>query len=627
MAIEIGESKAYTIPIKYFENEDEPMKTAIIPQINEIVLREKPLRLSDFHLNESVTLAFPKAEEIFADSPLTGELPIVFLLSPLEEEEYRITARTDRIEISAANAKGLMYGLFTLSELDRINDGKLVEFEAADKPTLAFRAMSDDISRGQISTFDHFCETIRRLARYKYNTFMPYIEDVFRFEAIPAWGRYSDPVGKDEWKAIIAYAKEWNISVRPIINLLGHFDKNSSVAELQPLVLRRKDGTYSDCLDPRKPEVRDVIRTVLREIVDCFGKGIIHCGGDEPLTLTQVFGEEEAARLFVEHYSFIADEVKKLGCTLMIYVDFFAATWGEYAVSTDYVKQLPADTDFVYWDYGERDAYPNVDALHKNNIKLIISPGTQTWKRFACDIKLCYGNTKGLLKADAGRSGGMIMSSWADGGDTLRELIWPGVVIGANFCWAPDSDYSYEEFYNIYHKSYYGFSEQEAALLDPIYHHDRLLRRKDEYEFRLETWVSPFEPVRFEDRENIGILQAALKKAAVDYSSLTPKRNRDTFDALELAIARAAFTANKIAMLPHKLPQNVEESIPYADRAMQLAGELLVCKELHRRLWFATNRNSEWDLCSSRYDDLYAQLMKFARDCRLRKFFNMFSNQ
>ena len=596
------------------------MKTTIIPQIKQITAFDTPLVLSSFSLSQSVLDNFPRAKEIFADNRIGGENPIRYVVEQMPEEAYRIRARNGCIDVLASSSKGLMYGLFTLSELDFINDGQICEFDVYDEQSLPLRALSDDISRGQISTLSNFYAVIRRLARYKYNTYMPYVEDVFRFSSVPAWGRYSEPLDKEEWRAIIAYAREWNLSVRPIVNLLGHFDKLCHIRDLQHLCLRRRDGSLTDCMDPTKPEVRETIRKMLAEIVDCFGKGVIHCGGDEPLGLTQVFGVEEGGRLFIEHYAFIHDELEKLGCTLMMYADFFAPPWGDYAVPVDRARELPEGTEFVFWDYAAREAYPFVDALHRQNIKMYMSPGTWTWKRFACDIRQCYDNTMGLLKADNGRSKGMIMSSWADGGDTLRELTAPGVLIGANFCWNPSSSYSYDDVYLLIHKSLYGFDEEQALLLDPVYHHDRIVKRADEHEFKLEMWQNPFDMVQFKDRENIAILQAAMRKAEADYASLTPARNQDAFRALSLSIARARFTADKIALLPDKAPENMEEALPFADHALALAGQLLAVKELHRKLWFDTNRHSDWEICAARYDDLYDQLRMFARNVRLRKY-------
>lgn len=599
------------------------MNIDIIPEVRQIETHSGSLCLSEYHLSSGVLKGFPRAAEIFSENGvMNGEKEIIFTEQSMPSEAYRIHAGKDRIEIEASSPKGLMYALFTLSELDFANDGKLCEFDAFDEPALPLRALSDDISRGQISTFDHFCTIIRRLARFKYNTYMPYMEDVFRFETIPAWGRYSDPMSAQEWKALIAYAQEWQITIRPIINLLGHFDKLLYIEELQPLALKKSDGSLISCMDPTNPQVRETIKKMLREIVDCFGPGAVHCGGDEPVGLTEVFGQERGGELFIEHYRFVHDELAALGCTMMMYADFFAPPWGDYAVPVTRARELPEDTEFVFWDYGVRESYPFVDALHNQKIQMYLSPGSWTWKRFSCDIRQCYENTRGLLKADAGRSLGMIMSSWADGGDTLRDLMLPGVLIGANFCWAPSSRYDYDTIYNVIHRSLYGFDAQQAALLEPIYHHDRTVNRADEHEFKMEMFRSPFEPVTFKDKEHIQMLQQVLEKAQADYESLTPERNHAAFDTLRLTLARARFTADKIALLPWSRPQTIEEGSRYAAGALRLCGELQTVKALHEKLWHETSRESEWQLCACRYDDLCDELTRFARNVVLRRYYD-----
>lgn len=598
------------------------MKTQIIPQIKEIELRTKKLELKDFFLDSKVLETLPIANDIFKNNEKGEALyPITYSYGELTKEAYRIIARVDKIEVISNNIRGLMYGLFTLSELAFINDDEMVEFDIYDEPTLKFRALSDDISRGQVSTTENFFEIIRKLARYKYNTYMPYIEDVFKFKSIPAWGRYSEPLSKEEWTAIIEYAKSYQLEVRPIVNLLGHFNKLCYIKELQPLALKYEDGKVSHVMDPKNPKVREIICDILDEIVDAFGEGVIHAGGDEPVDLTKVYGHDEGGHLFIEHYTFIANELKKRGCTLMMYADFFAPPWGDYAVPIDRARELPQETEFVFWDYAYRPEYPFVSALHNQRLKMYISPGSWTWKRFSCDVKTCFNNTKGLLKADEGKSLGMIMSSWADGGDTLRELVWPGVCIGANFCWSPNSDYSYNDIFELFHKSFYGFNKEEAWLLDPIYHQDSLIERQDEHEFKNQMFADPSEPITFGDKKNISVVQKAMEKAKVDLANLQPKRNIDAFNALHLTVARALFTANKIAKLPHEKIQTIEEGISYSSVALDLASDLIKIKELHRKLWFATNRNSEWELCECRYDDQYDQLRMFARNVKLRKQF------
>ncbi len=598
------------------------MKTGIIPQIRQIEAGGRPISLRDYHLDGSVTASFARAAEIFLDNgPLEGAGRIRYEKEEMGEEAYRISAKAEEIVIRAASGRGLMYALFTLSELDWVNDGALCEFEAQDAPTLSERALSDDISRGQIPTAAAFYALIRRLAGYKYNTYMPYMEDVFRFRAVPAWGRYSDPMDAQEWRDIIRYAAEWNITVRPIVNLLGHFDKMAHIRELQPLALRRADGSLTDCMDPTNPQVRKVIRAMLEEIVDCFGPGVIHCGGDEPVGLTEVFGQEEGGRLYIGHYAWVHGVLKELGCTMMMYADFFAPPWGDYSVPVERVRELPEDIRFVFWDYAVRDAYPWVDALHAQRIRLYLSPGSWNWSGFCCDIRNCYGNTKGLLKADGGRCGGMVMSSWGDGGDTLRVLAAPGEAIGGNYSWNAQSDYSYEELYLLLHRSLYGIGADEARKLEPVYHYQGMV--PDPAAFRQEMWRDPLRLAGMTLPGGAEKLCAALEDAKRALEEMTPRRNAACFHALACAVGRALFTARKLLLLPAKMPETVEEALPCADAALRLAGELQALRELHRALWFETNRSSDWEICAARYDDLYDRLMIFSRNARLRRFWEV----
>lgn len=620
------------------------MKTKIIPQIKSIKLTDnvngvaEKISFCDFEISEEILKLLPVAKEIFCENKhfiisdnLEHKSPKTISYKKIEHqngekanpEYYEISIKRDDIEIRSLDKKGLMFGLFTLSELAFINDDELSLCEICDEPTLSMRGFSDDISRGQISSTQNFLDIIKRLARYKYNTFMPYIEDVFAFTNIKAWGKYSSPIKKDEWNIIIEFAKSYQMEVRPILNLLGHFDKLSNIKELQPLALKRKNGEVTHVMDPKNPEARKIIVTMLLEIVETFGKGIIHCGGDEPVDLTEVYGKDEGAELFISHYTFIAKELNKLDCTLMMYADFFAPPWGDYAVPIERARQLPEDVLFVFWDYAVRKAYPFVDALHKQDLKMYISPGTWTWKRFTCDIKLCYENTKGLLKADSGRSRGMIMSAWADGGDTLRELGWAGNSIGANFCWSPESDYSYDEIYEIFHKSFYGIEKEDAKKLDVIYHHDTLLPREYEHEFKNVMFADPFLPVEYKEKENIDVMITVIKQAENDIKTIKPIRNFDAFNTLYLAIARINFTAKKIKVLPHEKVMTIEDGFNYSMNISRLADDLVYVKELHEKLWFDCNRASDWELCSIRYDDQIAQLRMLSRNIKSRKYFNM----
>ncbi|MGL4738739.1 MAG: family 20 glycosylhydrolase, partial [Cellulosilyticaceae bacterium] len=448
------------------------MKINIIPELKELTQNETRVTLNVFQLTQDALLEIPIAETILKEGSYTGNgtLPILFesCTDLPHSEAYQLKITEQKIIIRAGSYGGKLYGLMTLSELDRLNNGVLNCCEIIDYPNMGYRAISDDISRGQISTFEHFKTIIRRLSRYKYNTYMPYIEDVMRFECCPDWGKYSDGLSSQEWMALVDYAKDYHIHIRPIVNLLGHFNKNASIASLQKITVHNEDGSPTSVIDPLCEAVRPLLSQILDEVVATFGPGVVHVGGDEPCELTEVYGKEKGGQLFINHYTWLHDELQKRHCSMMMYADFFAPPWGDYAVGLERALELPKGINFVFWDYAPRENYPYVQKLHELGLTVTVSPGTWTWDRFACDMKVCWENTSGLLHAADGQSDHMIMSSWGDGGDCSRELNWPGFLIGANCSWATTPTYTFEDFYTAYHSVFLNLTKEESDALYPL---------------------------------------------------------------------------------------------------------------------------------------------------------------
>lgn len=78
-----------------------------------------------------------------------------------------------------------------------------------------------------------------------------------------------------EWKELIAYAKEYYVRIVPIINTLGHWDKNASLQAFQECVLHEGDdpnGAPLSALDVRKQSVQDMVAAMVEEAVEVFGE-------------------------------------------------------------------------------------------------------------------------------------------------------------------------------------------------------------------------------------------------------------------------------------------------------------------------------------------------------------------
>ncbi|MGE5440737.1 MAG: glycoside hydrolase family 20 zincin-like fold domain-containing protein, partial [Bacteroidota bacterium] len=154
--------------------------------------------------------------------------------SPVElnEEGYSLLISKDGISIQSTSEKGIFYGVMTLEQiLEKSKDNTLPGVEILDWPDMKMRGISDDISRGQVPNLDEFKRIIRFLARYKMNIYMPYIEDVLRFDQYPTIGQNRGALTKDEVKELVAYAKNYFIDIIPAFQTLGHYENLLSQEE------------------------------------------------------------------------------------------------------------------------------------------------------------------------------------------------------------------------------------------------------------------------------------------------------------------------------------------------------------------------------------------------------------
>ena len=126
----------------------------------------------------------------------------------MKDEGYFLDVDANGTIIIGESEKGKFYGVMSLLQMIRrekrsiVVDGATIE----DFPLEKVRGVSDDISRGQISTVENFKKIIRFLAYYKMNTFSPYIEDMFVFKNHPLIGKGRGALTSQEVKEVDAYA-------------------------------------------------------------------------------------------------------------------------------------------------------------------------------------------------------------------------------------------------------------------------------------------------------------------------------------------------------------------------------------------------------------------------------------
>jgi hypothetical protein len=605
------------------------MDYTLIPPVKTINANgEEKICFYDFSPSMSLQ-AHCRTEDILSDFAieLKGEKLIKAETdASLEKDGYKIDIAENEIKIIGQCDAAIHYGFCTLVQLALLNDGYIPAGSISDSPDIHFRAVSDDISRGQISTVDGFKSIIRRISYFKYNVYMPYIEDTFRFEFCPDFGKYSDPVPASEWHEICEYAAGFGVSVRPIINLIGHWDKNSKLYDFRDMMLRNGDSV-TDVLDVTKKEVRSFVCKMLDEIVDAFGRGVIHAGGDEVADIKKVFGSEKGGRIYVEYFNWLSEELKKRGCTLMMYGDMFLQPYGDYGFDFDLVHTLNEDITVIAWDYALRDSYSSV-RFSQSGHKFGISSGTWSWSRFIPQLEVSFGNSKQFIAQTRGMTDIFVLSGWNDGGCCLREEMMPGIAAGGAFAWHYDDSITFERFLRSFNKMYYGYGPDVSDAIKTVYDYDKHFNLDSVYDYAeiggilfREFWKDARKPTneQYDLAEHCSELITVIGEAEEVLKENKPLRFKQTYDAFMFDIRRLMWTLMRICVIPSVAFESREEAKSIVDDLIALSEEFELIKKENRRLWMRLNRQSEWNYLESKYIDTEQSLYSLIRYCKYGK--------
>lgn len=230
------------------------------------------------------------------------------------KEAYEISAGSKGVEVRAATAQGLFYGVQTIRQL--LQKGKknylIPAVEISDSPRFGYRGMHLDVGR-HLYPVDFIKKYIDLIALHKMNTFhwhltedqgwrieikkYPKLTEIsaFRKETVVGHASHSNeydgkPYGgfytQDEVKEIVAYAADRFITVIPEIEMPGH---SVAVLAAYPELSCKPNKTYEvattwgvmkDVFCPTE-KTFSFLEDVLTEVMALFPSKYIHIGADE----------------------------------------------------------------------------------------------------------------------------------------------------------------------------------------------------------------------------------------------------------------------------------------------------------------------------------------------------------
>ena len=373
----------------------------------------------------------------------------------LDKQGYVIRVTDTGALVAGRTAQGLFYGVQTLRQLLRPegSGGKTLAIPALvirDWPSMEWRGVSDDISRGPVPTLDYLKMQIRTLAEYKINLLGFNMEHVFDFQTQPLVSPKEAALTPAEIKELVEYASKYHITLLPEQQAFGHlhqFLKYEIYSELA-------ETPHGHVLTPTNPKTYDFIRQVYGEVVPLFPGPFFHIGSDETFELglgqtKSLAAQQGLGRVYLEHLQKVFEIMQPYHKQLMF--------WGDIAVKyPELLTILPKDMIAVPWDYDPKPSYENIITPYANaGLSVVVAPGAGNWGVIWPNLESAFVNIRNFVRdGQKHQAIGALNTTWNDDGESLVDMSWPALVFGAAASWQPGES-SIDDFKSSYDWAFY----------------------------------------------------------------------------------------------------------------------------------------------------------------------------
>ena len=575
------------------------------------LLKESPLKIVDEQSVRKLTSNF-----IFIGKPTT-EYGKKFLrerkgalTSEMKSEGYFLDVDAKGIVIIAESDKGLFYGVMSLLQMLKPEKRSLMVQGVSihDYPSQKIRGITDDISRGQISTIENFKKIIRFCARNKMNVYSPYLEDVFQFKKHPDIGKNRGALSGTECKELDAYAKKYFVEIIPIFETLGHWEN----ILIQPGYEKFAEFPGSHTVNISDEKVYSLLDEMIGEIASCFSSPYFNIAADESwdvgLGVNRArVAKSDLATVHAEHYKRVFAIVKKYGKKPIMYGDIILN-------HPEILKKIPRDVIIVDWQYGARFDYSSTQVFKNAGFPFIVSPAVWNFNGPFPNYLNTFLNIQNLnLNGFANGSQGLLCSNWNDfGGEALRELNYYGYSWTAECAWNP-LHANLQSFDSKFFNSFFNQRQNEmravyALLTNPtnqyhwyeLWRHPMLPNRDDMvWEKRLPL-IQRMQSIR----SSMPFVQQMLSEATE-----TITKNNEHLQYLMFVSKLNTWFANKIEaqekiklLLTDTLKTKNEIAGQISFFCKNVVDELISVRTEFEKIWLRTNRVQNIDRLLLRYD-------------------------
>ncbi len=538
----------------------------------------------------------------------------------LNEEGYVLAATADLVVVAGRSAAGTFYGLQTLKQLVR-GEGEQAYVKGvrvADWPSVRWRGLSDDISRGPVPTLEYLKRQVRTEAMFKMNMHSLYMEHVFGSASHPLIAPEGGAVTPAEIRELVAYARKYHVELVPQQQTFGHLHKALRLEQYNELA----EVPYGDVLSPQQEGTYELVADWYKEINELFPSQFFHIGADETFELGRGQSAEQVKARGIGPVYF--DHLKRVRELLLPYKRRLMF-WGDIALNhPDLLPSVPRDMIAMNWDYSAKPSFEaRIGLFKKAGLEQFVCPGVQSWNQIFPNTDIAAVNIPNFVR-DGQRAGvlGVMNTQWDDDGETLFENNWYGVVLGAAASWqaAPLDLAAFERDFDWAFFRHEGEELTKATRMLGavntklgINNSDQLFWRDPFTDNFQETIARKLEEQTRQMRLDVEEVQETLirERPAV-------RRNTQTLDSMRLAARRFDHLGRR-AQVVEQLSrdyweaylnlgdrQRVRRLRPYAgtiyNSLREMSEELTELREAYRAQWLAENRPYWLASVLARYD-------------------------
>ncbi len=542
------------------------------------------------------------------------------------DQGYLLFSDQSHLIVAANTGQGLFYGVQTLRQLLRPQGHSLIcpAVSIRDWPSMEWRGVQDDISRGPIPTEDFMKRQIRTLAAYKINLFALYMEHVFDFASQPLVAPKEAALTPREINALVDYAKNLYVTILPEQQTFGHLHHMLKY-EIYSDVAERPHGHV---LTPTKEHSYEIIKAMYADLVPLFPGPFLHVGGDETFELGH--GQTAAratevglGRVYLEHMQKVSAILEPYHKQLMF--------WGDIAVKyPQLLGILPKDMIAVPWDYDAKPTFENIIKPYRDaGLRVVVAPGANNWNQVWPNLDVGFTNIRNFVR-DGQTLGamGMLNTTWNDDGESLYAMAWPTLIFGAAAAWQ-SGESNIDQFKAAYDWAFYrnpSDSTFRDTLEDLDQGHQALAKIKIETETDDLFWIDPFTPDGAKTMQKLAPAAPEMRlgaEHALESLYRNPAKARahqDTLADMTLAAWRWDALGMKVEFTeeinnfywdafqnqtdPDRVGNDLEEITSINARLEDLRDATTRLSEMYRQAWLREYRPYWLDNVLVRYDTL-----------------------